>query len=301
MSYITPVTHEYVIDISSNNNFMFIPAVQGDGNNVRYVSVTLISNGLPYTIPSNTRAIVAGDKPDGTHIYNEATIEDNKIIFEITYQMVTVPGKVNLQVGIIDAITESQLKSFPFYLIVTESFDAESIVSSDEFELLIKAIKAAETSYDDIMTHVGRCESASEAANNSATSASNSANAASNSATTATAAATTATNAATDAANSEAIATAKASDAANSATDAANSATASADSAKLSESWAVGHTGIRVGEDTNNSKYWAERAQDWGNHDASNLTYTLDDGTQVNLATFLHIIEELDGETLLLL
>ena len=33
------------------------------------------------------------------------------------------------------------------------------------------------------------------------------------------------------------------------------------DSATRSESWAVGGTGTRQGEDTNNAKYWADRAQ----------------------------------------
>ena len=31
----------------------------------------------------------------------------------------------------------------------------------------------------------------------------------------------------------------------------------------LSKSWAVGDTGIRTGEDTNNSKYWAEQSEEW--------------------------------------
>lgn len=39
------------------------------------------------------------------------------------------------------------------------------------------------------------------------------------------------------------------------------SATESADSALLSESWAVGGTESRIGEDANNSKYWASIAQ----------------------------------------
>lgn len=38
-------------------------------------------------------------------------------------------------------------------------------------------------------------------------------------------------------------------------------ATAAAASAALAESWAVGGTGTREGEDTNNSRYWAEQAQ----------------------------------------
>lgn len=35
---------------------------------------------------------------------------------------------------------------------------------------------------------------------------------------------------------------------------------ASSDNALLSQSWAVGNTGVRYGEDTNNAKYWAEVA-----------------------------------------
>lgn len=42
---------------------------------------------------------------------------------------------------------------------------------------------------------------------------------------------------------------------------AAGSATAAASSATLSESWAVGGTGTRAGEDTNNAEYWAGQAQ----------------------------------------
>lgn len=41
-----------------------------------------------------------------------------------------------------------------------------------------------------------------------------------------------------------------------------NSADSAADSAKLSESWAVGGTGTRVGEDTDNSKHYSKQAAD---------------------------------------
>jgi hypothetical protein len=42
---------------------------------------------------------------------------------------------------------------------------------------------------------------------------------------------------------------------------AAGSAQSAQASSKLSESWAVGGTGTRTGEDTNNARYWAEQAQ----------------------------------------
>lgn len=41
-----------------------------------------------------------------------------------------------------------------------------------------------------------------------------------------------------------------------------NSADSAADSAKLSESWAIGGTGTRVGEDTDNSKHYSKQAAD---------------------------------------
>ena len=59
----------------------------------------------------------------------------------------------------------------------------------------------------------------------------------------------------------EELAQQHANDAAASATASASSATESAGSAILSESWAVGGTGSRPGEDTNNAEYWAGVAQ----------------------------------------
>ena len=44
------------------------------------------------------------------------------------------------------------------------------------------------------------------------------------------------------------------------ATEAAQSASDAAEDATSAESWAVGHTGTRTGEDTNNAKYWCESA-----------------------------------------
>ena len=49
--------------------------------------------------------------------------------------------------------------------------------------------------------------------------------------------------------------------AAGSAQSAGASAQSAQASSKLSESWAVGGTGTRTGEDTNNAKYWSEQAQ----------------------------------------
>lgn len=74
-------------------------------------------------------------------------------------------------------------------------------------------------------------------------------------------AASTATNAASTASQSATAASSSASQAQASAAAAAQSAASVDGINKTAQSWAVGGTGTREGEDTNNAKYWAEQAQ----------------------------------------
>ena len=66
---------------------------------------------------------------------------------------------------------------------------------------------------------------------------------------------------ATSASNSASTASTKAANAESSANAAAASAAEVENEALLSKSWAVGNTGVRPGENTDNSKYWASVAQ----------------------------------------
>lgn len=70
----------------------------------------------------------------------------------------------------------------------------------------------------------------------------------------------TAASAVSDAQTASTEAQTAASEASESAQDAAESAAAVAGQVTAAESWAVGHTGTREGEDTNNAKYWCEAA-----------------------------------------
>ena len=163
------------------------------------------------------------------------------------------------------------------------------MVSSNEYQALAELVAKMQ---DDYSHYVVECQEAADAANISETNA-----------------ALSETNAATSASNahtSEVNAKTSELNAKDSETNAATSETNAANSESNAEAWAVGQrdgTDVPSSDVTyhNNSKYWAERAADWSQHDASHLTYTLEDGTQVNLASFLKIIEDLDGETLLLL
>lgn len=95
----------------------------------------------------------------------------------------------------------------------------------------------------------------------SAAAAAQSAESASASAQTAQSAAGSAGTAASTASSAAASASGSASDAAGSAAAAAQSAASVAGINKTAESWAVGGTGTREGENTNNAKYWAQQAE----------------------------------------
>ena len=94
-------------------------------------------------------------------------------------------------------------------------------------------------------------------AKNEAASAATSATASKNAAETA---ATTATTKAGEATSAAATATGAATTATTKASEASTSAGASQSHSVISQSWAVGGTGVRPGEATNNAKYWAQQA-----------------------------------------
>lgn len=146
------IIQHYTIDLSSNNNFVHIPVPQGDGQNTRYAELELISSNMPYFDMLKLEGIdtfkilIMGSKPDGTQIVNDCELsEEGYVLVPITFQMTIVPGKGEYQVVIIDKNRNSQIKSFPLYLIVVEAtFDIDTIVSSNEFALFTKNVAIAD-------------------------------------------------------------------------------------------------------------------------------------------------------------
>lgn len=151
----------YIIDMSCNNNFVQVPTVQGDGNNVRGFEVELISNNVQYVVDANNTIVsIAGTKPDTKQIFNECQVtEEGYIIVDITSQMSAVPGRGDYSIVLMDKNTNSQLKSFPFYILTTaSSFDVDYITSSDEFQLLTKTIVDADVVIGDAVEKITSLE-----------------------------------------------------------------------------------------------------------------------------------------------
>lgn len=121
-----------------------------------------------------------------------------------------------------------------------------------------KAAQAAESNAKSSETAAAASQASAETASASAQ---DSAAAAAKSAQTAQVAASTATNAASSADQAATAASGSASQASAAAAAAAKSASSVDGINKTAQSWAVGGTGTRPGEDTDNAKYWAEQAQ----------------------------------------
>ena len=119
----------------------------------------------------------------------------------------------------------------------------------------------SEQSAESATNAASSASSAATSANNASSYANEAANASTSAAASASAANTSATNAAGSATN-----------AANSATSASNSATTATQKATLAESWAVGGTGTRTGENTDNAKYYATQASTSATNAASSAS-----------------------------
>lgn len=121
--------------------------------------------------------------------------------------------------------------------------------------------KAAQTAETNAKVSETAAAASQASAGTASASAKDSAAAAAKSAQTAQGAASTATNAASSANQSATSASGSASQAQASAAAAAKSAASVDGINKTAQSWAVGGTNTRPGEDTDNAKYWAEQAQ----------------------------------------
>ena len=174
-----------------------------------------------------------------------------------------------------------------------EAIDAIKLVIDEKSTIVAEKTEQA-LQYADVATQKAQeatdaSNSASESAtisNAYATSASESADMASTKATEASQSASNANASSESASNSAATATLKANDANTSATNASNSADIAQSNATLSESYAVGGTGTREGEDTDNAKYYYEQAKAVSNVDIATTEkagVVKPDGTSVTI------------------
>lgn len=121
------------IDAGAEIKNYLVQAKQGD-KATRFVSVLIVEDGKEYAPPADADLLANFQKPDGKFAYNAAKIDEgNRILVELTNQVLAVPGEVVCEVEIRAKDSSQILTSCTFTVKVGRSNRNEAaILSSNE-------------------------------------------------------------------------------------------------------------------------------------------------------------------------
>ena len=107
----------------------------------RQIQISLTENGKPYYLTPDCSAIFTAKKPDGKAIYNDCTIKDNLIIYDVTDQTTAVVGRVDSEIRLQN--DEGKLLTCPRFVInVNETVcNDDDIISTNEATALQKLVE----------------------------------------------------------------------------------------------------------------------------------------------------------------
>lgn len=148
-------------------------AKQNDAN-TRFIEITPLNCGQSYTLEEGVTPRIQLTKADGHTVFNDATVENGKIIAEFTEQALAAAGTAVAEIGLYKG--SELLSSQVFYIDVKKSaFDKDAPESSNEFNALVDALgkidgakDAAEEAVNAAEAAVSNANSAANAANGAA-------------------------------------------------------------------------------------------------------------------------------------
>lgn len=223
------------------------------GDTARRIIATLTENGEMFCLPDDCYAVFAASKSDGTKFNDSCVIQDGRIIYDLDPQLTLAVGRADCDITVYGR-GGAVISTARFTMTVFESIFAgasDDMVSKDTFHVLNNLIGDANDTIND-MEELNDAVTAAEAEREEAEAAREEAEQERVDVNTGIVAQASA--AATAASSSAQSASEDASLASGYADDAESYATAA-------ESWTQGGTGSRAGEDTNNAKYWSDRAE----------------------------------------
>lgn len=133
------IDHKITLDVHSTVSPVSLTMKRRETG--RRLLIHLAEKGYPYHISNECYAVFTARKPDGKVIFNNCTIEDCVISYEVTEQTTAVVGMLYCEIQIYGAGSKL-LVSPSFYLIVEDTvYDEEvEIESTDEFSALTDLI-----------------------------------------------------------------------------------------------------------------------------------------------------------------
>lgn len=130
------LTHEVTLGFSNETGILNIPISQRDVN--RIISIGFTDYGEDYEIPENTIVFLKAKKPDGTEINTDefCSVVDNKVQLQIFEQLSIVNGTVQCEIILSDE-NGTHYTSNQFNLIVNKSVhNDENLRSSNTYKNL---------------------------------------------------------------------------------------------------------------------------------------------------------------------
>ncbi len=192
---------------------------------------SLYNGASKFEKPEGGKAFISMTKADNKIVHVETTYNDDGTVeFQLTQQMTAAPGEAYCKLVVTGA--DGQVSTTSFILIVAEAGAKDGgVISESEISDVEKIVEAAEIAKDALTNITAAKTDALDSVDASKTDALDSV-------------------ASSKSEALSAVAAAK--------TDAVDAAAEQVDIAK---SWAVGPSGSGTGTDTNNAKYWSERAE----------------------------------------
>ena len=147
------------LDVSRSTAPPIVFAKQGGSS--RYVNITITDNGKPYTLDSGITARIRAVKADKKAVFNNATIENNVIVAELTEQILAVEGYVIAEISLYKE--NSLLTTQYFYIAVQRSaVSDDEITSTNEYKALAEALNEASKAVDIASAAANKANSAAD-------------------------------------------------------------------------------------------------------------------------------------------
>lgn len=135
------VTQKFEIEMSGSTKQYMVSAKQGD-RATRYVEVTLLSSGEPYTIPNGSSVTAYIRKPDRKRVYTACTFSGAVVTLELTSQTLAAAGTARCEIEVKSADLEQVITSVTFEIEIEPMVkDEDAVISGDEMSVLDRTLK----------------------------------------------------------------------------------------------------------------------------------------------------------------
>lgn len=143
--------YKITLDMHKVQSQISIPVPQND--TARRLYIHLYHNGKRFALEDGMRAVFAGEKADGTVLYNDCVIENQSVIrYDFTEQTTAAAGTLHCQIRVYgeDGIL---ITSPNLTIVVYESvFSAGQITSSNEYTALNQLMQEANEMLNDVQS-----------------------------------------------------------------------------------------------------------------------------------------------------